>query len=37
MQAKNRLKELERNSPYPYGKFIGSEKITQMLLFIRNI
>lgn len=24
MRAKNKISELERKSPYPYGKFLGS-------------
>ena len=36
MQARNRLKELERNSPYPYGKFIGSNKSTNILILIND-
>lgn len=24
MRSKNRIKEFERSSPYPYGRFVGS-------------
>lgn len=35
MRSKNRIKEFERNSPYPYGRFVGSFKNYRDLYLIR--